>query len=196
MKIILALLITSCLAFSSADNISILGIKIHDKESSLKKIKLDTVAVDEGMIKFRTENGNDLSFTMKKGKIVYMENDWLHEANGKKPLFSGFRFGETSLRDIRKTLGTNGFTHTDHAAFTSETELIEFNCFEFDSPNNEIFATVTTCPLDTSITESTIADSLKLAAVIICDKGYLDNIWGEKKVYDDKGHYKKIKPGF
>ncbi|MDP4221010.1 MAG: hypothetical protein Q8916_01050 [Bacteroidota bacterium] len=197
MKLILIALLLTGMTFASANEISMVGVKIHDHSTALKKIKLEVLAKDkkEGMIKFRTENGNELSFTSKEGKVVYMENDWLHDDAADVPLFSNFRFGKTSLRDIRKTLGTNGFTHVEHAGFTSDKEAIEFNCFEFDSPNHEIFATVTTVPLGANVSEENVADSLKLAAVIIADKDYLDKIWGEKKVFDE-GNYKKIKAGF
>jgi hypothetical protein len=196
MKILLLSLLLTGTAFSSASSdISMLGIKIHENASALKNVKLEVVAKEKTMMKFRTANGNDFSVTTKNGKIVYMENDWLQGESGKTPLFSNFRFGETSLHDIRKAFGTNGFTHKNHEAFSTDKEVIEFNCFEIDSPNKEIFATVTTVPIAAKVNEENVADSLKLAAVILCDKAYLDEIWGKQKLYDS-GNYKKIKPGF
>jgi len=182
--------------FVGDKDISMLGLKINDPVSELDKIKLEVVASDKTgktpMIKYRTENGNDLSVTSQKGKLVYIENDWLHDTKGNKPLISNFTFGETSLRDIRKAFGTNGFAHAERAPFTTDTDLIEFNCFELDSPNNEELVIVTKLRISDKITEDNVADSLKLEAIIIAQKDYMNGLWGKKKVYDKVYHKVKF----
>jgi len=64
-----------------------------------------------------------------------------------------------------------------------------FNCFEFDSKNNEILVTITKILLDEDVTEENVARKLKLDALIIADKTYLDKTWGKDKVFDM--NYKK-----
>jgi hypothetical protein len=192
MKIFLTLLLFySGVLFTAAD-ISMLSVKINDPASVLKKIKLKVEATEENITKYRTDNGNDLSITTENGKVVYMENDWLHEKSGIKPLFSDFKFGETSLREIRKAFGTNGFTYTQRNDVITDKDIVEFNCFEFDSANNEVLVMITKAPLKPTPTEDNIADKLKLESIVIADKKYLDGIWGTEKVFDP--NYKKIKP--
>ncbi|HMG15229.1 MAG TPA: hypothetical protein VK590_07285 [Saprospiraceae bacterium] len=173
-------------------DISMLGIKINHTRKSLDSLKLEIVANENNMIKYTTNNGNDFSVTIENNKVVYMENDWLQDPKGEKPLFSDFVFGQTTLKDIRKKFSTNGFTYRSRGAFTTKNDLIEFNCFEFDSSNNEVLVTITKVSLKEDVTEKTIAAKLKLDALIIADKSYLDRTWGEEKVYDE--NYKKIKP--
>ena len=174
-----------------AADISMQGLKIGSSKQALNKITLTVKGREENMIKYTTANGNDFSVTTEQGKVVFMENDWLQNPAAAQPLFSGFEFGKTSLRTIRKTMGTNGFTYTERDKLTTETEVIEFNCFEFDSPNNEVLVTITKAALQDHLTEDNIADHLKLDAVIISNKAYLDKTWGTQKVYDP--NYKKIR---
>jgi len=192
MKKIVLMIFIVCTGFSAIHPISMLGIKINAPKSVMKKIGLKISASDEAMTKYQTKNGNDFSVTAIDDKIVYMENDWLQNPKGEIPLYSEFKFGKTSLREIRKTFGTNGFIHVNQSSITTETDLVEFNCFEFDSPNNEVFVAVTKVSLKANVTESNVADSLKLDAVIIADKNYLDKIWGDQKSFDPD--YKKIQP--
>ena len=191
MKTFLTILVAMTLLSTTSD-ISMLGFKINDTKSSLDNVKLKVVAKENDMIKYRTENGNDFSITLEKGIIVYMENDWLQDDKGRQPLYSNFKFGQTSLSDIRKKFDTNGFTYKNRGPFTTKTDLIEFNCFEFDSPNNEILVLITKVSLKADVTEKNVADKLKLDAMIIADKGYLDRTWGKEKILDP--NYKKIKP--
>ena len=185
-----------CLSLSSnSTEISMQGIKINDSEKILEKINLNVIVSDREnatpQIKYRTENGNDLSITLKERKVVYLENDWLRDKKGIKPLLTNFIFGETTLKDIRKSFGTNGFTYEKMTAFTTDTHLIEFNCFEIDSPNNEVLVIITKVSLDNEITEENVAEKLKLDAIILANKDYLDEIWQGKKIYDPKN--KKVK---
>lgn len=189
MKSILFLLL--CTFFLPTTDISMLGLKIGDTKIFADKIKLRVIAQENEMIKYRTDNGNDFSVTYENGNVAYLENDWLQDAKGRQPLFSAFQFGLTSLRDIRKKFGTNGFTYKKRQAFTTETDIIEFNCFEFDAPNNEVLVTITKVSLKEKATEKNIADKLKLDAIIITTKNYLDKTWGNDKLFDP--NYKKIK---
>ena len=170
--------------------ISMYGVKINDSQKSLENVNLKRIAKEEKMQKFRTENGNDFSITVDKGKVVYMENDWLQDEKGVQPLFSDFKFGQTSLKDIRSKFSTNGFTYKSRGSFQTKTHLIMFNCFEFESENNEVLVTITKVALKGDIAENNLASRAKLDALIIADKNYLDKTWGKDKSYDPQ--YKKI----
>ncbi|MBK8244233.1 MAG: hypothetical protein IPK88_12470 [Saprospiraceae bacterium] len=74
---------------------------------------------------------------------------------------------------------------------TTDTDLIEFNCFEFDSNNNEVLVTITKMPIKEHVPKDNISSKLKLDAIIIADKAYLDKTWGNEKAYDL--NYRKIK---
>ena len=188
----LLIIFVAWIMFLPGSDISMLGIKINDTKNSLDKVKLKVIAKEEGMVKFKPENGNELSITIENGKIVYMENDWLQDERNTQPLYSDFSFGKTTLRDIRNKFGTNGFAYASRRAVTTETDLIEFNCFEFDSPNNEVLVMITKVSVKEKVTNENIADKLKLDALIIAEKKYLDAAWGTDKTLDT--NYKKIKP--
>ena len=168
-----------------------LGVKINDTQNAIDQLKLEKVAQEGNMVKYSTENDNDFSVTIVNDKVVYMENDWLQDVKSRQPLYSDFSFGETTLKDIRNKFGTNGFTYKSRLAFTTKTDLVQFNCFEFDSPNHEVLVTITKVSLKENVLEN-IAEKLKLDALIIADKNYLDKTWGQDKVFDK--NYKKIKP--
>jgi hypothetical protein len=61
-----------------------------------------------------------------------------------------------------------------------------FNCFELDSEKEEILVTITKIALKEEVTESNVASKLRLDAIILADKSYLDKIWGKEKTYDAK----------
>ncbi|WP_284653433.1 hypothetical protein [Flavobacterium terrisoli] len=185
MKATLGYLLLSTSLLISPD-ISMYGVKIGDAESSLKKIKLEVIAKEDNITKYRTENNNDFSVTTSDKRVVYMENDWLQDSKSKKPLFTDFEFGSTSLQDIRNTFGSNGFTYRARGSFTTKTDVITFNCYELDSPNNEILVVITKASLKDNLNEDNIAEKLKLDAIIIANTNYLDEIWDKEKVYDPK----------
>jgi hypothetical protein len=189
MKTLFAAL-TLLLAFTATD-IAMLNLKIGSPDADVKKLKLEVVANEEGMTKYRTENGNDFSVTTENGKVVFMENDWLQGVKGTQALVPGFTFGTTTLKDIRAKFGTNGFIHLNAGSTQTDTHLIMLNCFEFDSANNEVLVVITKVALNADVTEANVAEHLKLDALIIADKAYLDKIWGAEKSFDT--NYKKIK---
>ncbi|AVR47054.1 hypothetical protein C7S20_18370 [Christiangramia fulva] len=171
-----------------------LGVELFDSRESVEDLNLPVVAKEPGIIKYRTNNGNDLSLTFENDKVVYMENDWLHQPEGSKPLFSDFTFGKTSIGDIRKKFGSNGFLYSNRSFSSTDTHLVTFNCFEFDTDKNEVLVTITGVPIaeKDQVNKNNISEKLKLLAIIIADKKYLDKIWGEEKVFDE--NYKKINP--
>jgi hypothetical protein len=168
---------------------SMLGITINAPADY--SLALRVLNKQDNTTKYMTADGNHLSITTENGKVVFMENDWLHDKGGTTPLFTNFRFGETTLKEIRESLGTIGFTYSANAYLKSEINLTTINCFEFESPENVVLVAVTKAPIKSITNKDAVADFLKLDAVILADKKYLDNLWGRKKIFDPK--YKKIK---
>jgi len=176
---------------SSTSDISMLGIELYDSRESIEKLNLEVVGEKPGMIKYRTAGGNDFSITFDKGNVVYMENDWLQGSKSKEPLFTDFSFGKTTLEDIREKYKSNGFSHKNRMIQMTDDAIIDFSCFEFDSQKGEVLVVITVAPLTKDLTAGNIHENLKLEAVVIADKEYLNKIWGEEKVYSDD--YKKIR---
>ncbi len=191
MKTVINLLLIS-LILTSAGSVSMLGIELFDSRTSVEDLNLPVVAQEPGIVKYRTKNGNDLSVTFENDKVVYLENDWLHQPEGAKPLVSNFTFGKTSINDIRNEYGTNGFTYSKRVFSSTNTHFVTFNCFEFDTDKNEVLVIVTGFPIAerANVNESNISEKLVLQAIIIADKSYLDKIWGKEKVFDE--NYKKL----
>jgi hypothetical protein len=187
MKSVLIFCIT-LFALTEAD-VAMLGVKINavaDYKLDLKVLNRDAYSV-----KYKTADGNHLSITTESGKVVFMENDWLQSKEANQPLLTNFKFGETSLKDIRTALGTSGFAYREQSYLKSEKTLTTLNCFELESPENVILVLITKAPISSITDKEDVSSFLKLDAVILADKKYLDGIWGKKKTYDPQ--YKKIK---
>jgi hypothetical protein len=188
MKTILLLLLS--LAAVSGTEIAMMGIKIHAPGTAKDNLSLTVVNNQGTTTKYKTSDGNYFSITTENGNVVYMENDWMHEKGSTTPLFTNFKFGETTLKEIRDAFGTIGYSYRNRSYLKSETDLTTINCFEIEG-SGEILVMITKAPIK-SITDKEHVDGfLKLEAVILSDKAYLDGIWGKKKTYDPK--YKKIK---
>lgn len=172
-------------------DILILGLKIGASEKALETISLKVDEKFDDLIKYKTLDNNDFFIALKDGKIVSMENAWLGDSKATKPLYSDFQFGQTSLKDISKKFGSEGYQYKmpDNVVNT-DGSTIQLNYFEFDSPNNEVFVTVTKQAQTSHTNEDLPLANYKLIAIIIADKKYLDAQFGTEKIFDK--NYKKI----
>ncbi|MDB5227866.1 MAG: secreted protein [Bacteroidota bacterium] len=187
MKTILLLL----LSFSvTATDISMMGIKINSTADVKNLVAGKLIKSDNNVSKYKTADGNYFSVTSEDGVVKYMENDWTPGNTANTPLITDFKFGETTLEDIRKTFGTIGYSYRNRSYLKSETDLTTITCFEIDSPGSEILVVIAKAPIK-DIAKDEVPKSLKLEAVILADKKYLDELWGKKKTFDPQ--YKKIK---
>ncbi len=178
------------LAFS----ISIAGIKIGDPMEVIEDIDLPRIARDGyGIIKickWQMSNGNELSATYnsRQNRVIYVEIDWNHKPASADSGLSNFRFGITTLKDIRKALGSNGFSYAQTAFRGTDDKLATFNAFEIKNYPNQIIVFVTSLSISGErkklLSADNIAEHLKLEAVILADEEYLDEIWGQEKIYD------------
>ena len=70
-------------------------------------------------------------------------------------------------------------------------DTLSCNCFEFNSPNKEILVLISKTLLRNKYSKH-LSDSFKLDKIIIADKDYLNEVWGNTKLYEDD--YKLIQP--
>jgi hypothetical protein len=176
------------------------GVRIGASQRSLQRLKLKQIARDgEGavkMTKWLLPEGNDLSVTYNSelDRIVYMEVDWCRKSSAKSTDLKNFRFGETSLADIRKFYKCNGFAYANRVVHEEQDEIVLFNAFELKSTPNIITVFITSISkaehevIRRSKQSDNIAVSCKLVAIAIADEEYLDKIWGAAKIYDPTSH--------
>ncbi|PZM08080.1 hypothetical protein [Rhizobium tubonense] len=141
--------------------------------------------------KYKTPGGNDLSVTYHRssGKIVYLESDWGGEMAGAFADYDGFKYGKTTLSEIRTKLGSNGFRFKDRppASSTPDGGISLFNSYEIKGQNTvATFVTSISAEVIKSSrnkgADPNIGDIATLTAIVIGEKGYLGTIWGEDKV--------------
>jgi hypothetical protein len=177
---------------------SIAGIHNGDPSSVLDKLNLQPTARDRigsmDTVKYRLGNGNELSVTHESpaGRIVYLECDWNRNAESIATDFPGFKFGVTTLEQIRIAKGSNGFSYKSKAMNTAAGELYTFNSYNIkDKPGLiAVFVTALNIAKLRARRENKepgsydMAKNLKLDAIILAEETYLDRIWGKEKIYD------------
>jgi hypothetical protein len=180
MKIILLVLLSAFTVPLQNAEIAMLGVKIHDPKKVLSTIPLSETGTEKSRHTYRLNDGNDLSITIDDGKVVMMENEWMHRQKGTKPLIGKFVFGKTTLTDIKKALGTEGFCYERNFSQTNEADVVNITCFNVESHNDEVLVVITKAPFKASITRD-IQSYQTLETIILADKKYLDKIWGKKR---------------
>lgn len=105
-------------------------------------------------------------------------------------------FGKTTLKEIRKMYGSNGFSYAEHMMFQVPDGIVTFNAFELTRTpaiivvfitklSNESRKEIDSLPEEQQVIDA-IAQHFKLDAVAVADESYLDEIWGKHKLYDPK----------
>lgn len=187
MRSMMVLLALVALPAFAAGDTSIEGIQIGDTSKVLERLG-QAVAIDKrGDIEFRkykTAEGNDLSVTLKKDRVLFIENDWSQDDKSTKAPYDGWVFGKTSLNEVRSRFGSNGFTYEKIAFPKTGAGLVTFNCYELPGNQPTVLVVVTKLLPKPGITASNIGNHFKLDAVIIADPTFLDEIWGNDKKYD------------
>lgn len=154
-------------------------------------------------IRFELPDGNSLSATYRNsdGVIVFLESDWGGKHSGSFTDFRDFKFGVTSLSDIREVLGHNGMAFVNGPGMSvNETgDLIAVNSFELT--NSTLVVTFITKVDSETLNRlrqrnngqeaaSFIGESAVLDAIILADMNYLSGIWDDKIVRDSQ--YRRI----
>lgn len=191
---VLTMALTVTLLFSTAFAQSLSGIKVGDSSTVLEKLNLEPLFMEGHgaikMVKYRLANGNELSVTYnsRENRIIYIENDWSLKPEGFATDLPAFKFGITTLADIRRVNGSNGFSWKSMAMNRTEDQLVTFNAYEIKGKPNVIAVFVTSLNIreaqkNMSDTNET-AKFFKLQAIILAEEAYLDELWGEEKIYD------------
>jgi len=171
---------------------SLHGLHIGEDQSFLEKLGApDAVEKYKSYVvrKWTLANGNELSATVNSaGKIVYLESDWNGNDDATGSDLNELRFGSTSLADLRRRFGSNGFMFKGRGGVLNTPDgIVMINAYDTAS----VVVTFFTKVVDStgkSKNSNPAADRAKLDALSLADAGYAKSEWGER-VYDP--HYKK-----
>lgn len=189
----LSALVISTASAASAQSMS--GVSVGGDRQQLDSIGSRPVATEamgpHTIEKYKLSGGNELSVTYHRasGKIVYLETDWGGETAGAFSDFEGFKFGKTTLSEIRTKLGSNGMSFKDRppATPTPDGGLALFNSYEVNGSGTiATFVTSVSAATVKSIKEKgsnqNVGDIAILEAIIVGEKDYLETIWGSDKL--------------
>jgi len=145
-------------------------------------------------VKYRLVDGNELSVTYdgSSQRIAYVECDWNRNGGSTEVEFHGFKFGTTTLQQLRDANGSNGFSYKSNAMNTAGGELFTFNAYAVNGKPGLVAVFVTVLNIgelrrkraNREPGSDDVAMNLKLDAIILAEETYLDGIWGKEKVYD------------
>src|ERR1700749_2383982 len=144
-----ALALALAVPVTAATAQSLSGIKVGDAPSVLEKIKLEPLSREERgaikMVKYGLANGDELSVTYnsRENRIIYIEDDWSLKPEGAATDIPAFKFGVTTLADIRQINGSNGFSWKSTAMNRTEDQLVTFNAYEIKGKPHQIAVFVT-----------------------------------------------------
>ncbi len=138
--------------------------------------------------KWSLDDGNELSVsTSQSGKIVYLESDWNGKSNETGCDVSGFKFGETTLTDIRKRLGSNGFEFKQRGgAIDLPDGIVMLNSYAVGSNVVTFITKVAEADYFKAKTVGmkwVVADHARLDGISIASTEYARAEWGER-IYD------------
>lgn len=175
---------------------SLSGLKVGDALSTATSLGSAPVATEKigpyTINKWALAAGNSLSVTAvaKTGKIVYLELDWDGSENGADTGRAGLRFGTTSLADLRKSLGSNGFSLGRMGGIqpSEDGSITLINCYAIRSQPRLVVAFFSKLP-ENNIAEARkdvekLPELARLDAIVLADTTYLASIWGTKRSYD------------
>jgi hypothetical protein len=150
-------------------------------------------------IRWSLPDGNKLSLATHpgNGRIAYAEETWGGRPDGRPADFPGFKYGETTLADIRKHAENNGFAFIERLLDERPDGLRLFNSYEVEGHPGLVVTFVTKMSkVDSQRLKNKqegvdINRSARLDSIILGDAGYLESIWGQAKLKGKK--YKPIK---
>lgn len=147
-------------------------------------------------IQWKLPNSNRfaVSYNSEQDRIRKIDLEWGGGSNGKDVGISDFRFGETSLQEIRDRLGSNGFSYASKVMYTNDEGIVTLNAFELkDTPaiivvfetliSNATKAKIDFLPREKQVLGA-IGDKFILIGVSVADEVFLDDEWGKVKLYD------------
>ena len=147
-------------------------------------------------IQWRLPNSNTLavSYNSEQDRIRKIDLNWGRNSEGINAGISDFRFGETTLQEIRDRFGSNGFSYAGKVMYTNDDGIVTLNAFELrDTPaiivvfetfiSNEVKAKIDLLPREQQVLGE-IGDYFVLTGISVADEAFLDKEWGKVKLYD------------
>ncbi|EIM26918.1 hypothetical protein [Microvirga lotononidis] len=150
-------------------------------------------------VRWRLSDGNMFALATDpvNGRIAYAEETWGGRPDGKPADFPGFRYGETTLADIRMHAQNNGFAFVERLLDEKPDGLRLFNAYEVEGAPGLVvtfvsrMSTPDTQRLKDKQESIDINRAAKLVGIILGEARYLEAIWGQAKL---KGkNYKPIR---
>ena len=147
-------------------------------------------------IEWKTYNSNIFIVTFDGGqdRIRKIEIEWSGSVSGKDVGIADFRFGESTLQDIRGKFGSNGFSYAAKVMYFNDDGIVTLNAFELKetpaiivvfktllSKSSKEF--VDKLPAEDQVLGK-IGNYFVLTGIIVADETYLDEEWGNRKIYD------------
>jgi hypothetical protein len=167
-----------------AGDVEMAGLHVNDSKQKMHEvIDYPVVYEDAKSAEYFTNDGNFFSVTLDQGKVVYMENAWGENEESLKPLFTGFEFGKTTLRNVREEFCSEGYAYKRKMGFVTAKDFIMFKCFNLNPNSSEVLVTVFRVSLKEDTNSENLEDKMTLDAVILADRAYLDKKWGKEKVF-------------
>jgi hypothetical protein len=171
---------------------SLSGLHVGEPSSNLSALGPAAASDDYKGMKVRKwlfASKNELSVTVDaSGRIAFLESDWGGKDDDPRCDLRGLRFGKTTLSDLRKRFGSNGFGYK-HRAPSVETGdgIVMVNSY---AVGDLVITFFTKIDRDDYLrAKASPADYAKLDAISIADNTYAQSEWNER-VYDPA--YKKI----
>jgi hypothetical protein len=149
-------------------------------------------AADKGQYKeyaaqrWKLANGNKLSVSSKAdGTIAYIESDWGHESAGGSAGLFGFVFGQTTLNDIRKKLGSNGMAFKNrNPILETASNIVLLNSYEVGSAMVTFYTVIPKEDFESAKAAANDNEKFgsfaKLDAISIASGEYADKDWGDR----------------
>ena len=180
---------------SAAQSLS--SLRIGDPQSKLSSFGPASDSASYKTMEMRKwvlPSGNELSVTTgSNGEIVYLESDWDGKNDDPACDLPGLHFGVTTLSELRKRFGSNGFEFKDRGpGIKTEDGFVMMNTWEVGKVVITFYTKIGQQEYDrmkASGLNPPPADYAKLDAISIADAGYAKSEWGER-IYDPQ--YKKI----
>jgi hypothetical protein len=175
---------------------SLLGIQIGDSTQRLNTLGSVPAVTDTyksfTLRKWTFPEDDEFSATIApSGRVSYMELDWGGKSSRAACDLSGIVLGVTTLTDIRKRFGGNGFEFQDRVGVVRiPNGVVMLNSYEIGTVVVTFYTKALKYSSSQTSTDETppIADRAKLDAISIADADYAASEWG-KRIYDP--NYKK-----
>ncbi len=133
--------------------------------------------------KWVLSNKNQFTATVNpEGEVVYAESDWFGTSDDTGCDLAGLKFGVTTLADLRKRFGSDGFTFRTRASgIRTEDGLAMMYSWEFDKVVVTFYTKINSQDLARTQAEGSkesTADYAKLYAISIANAAYARSEWG------------------